>query len=379
MSSFARKIKSGVVAALLAQYSVVLYAQNDTSAHIAVDAKPRVRQVKVENVEGGFPSAAQAQSGWRQDGDGGRSSSPDIAGPAAQGGPSSANRVQAAPLPSPKINYQREALDSISPMNPQEINRFKTDIYERSNAGSGVPGGPFTTETRQVHVDTSLGAKPVTIRIAVGQGCMVTLVDRTGAPLLIDAIEAFSPSFATRVMATERAETEGTNIFSVQARSLTGGGNLAVQLIGQIAPVTFNVEVGRGTTVDAQLQVILPFTSTRRQQAVGERVGAEADAQLPGADVQGFLAGIPPEGAQDVTVKNRRDVGAWAYKGRLYLRTRLNPISPGYYARFSSSDGMAVYELPMVPVVTLTGDGREVEAELSFPVIPTLPRAAATR
>lgn len=370
MTSFARTAFRYSMAVSLALVSVVLHAQNDTrgaKADPAPAAKPpKSHLASVENADA-FPSTTEARQQWAADGDGGRSPAPTPVRTAAP----AANSVTAAPLPNPKIDYVGQSLDSIAPMTGAEIKRFQSSIYERSSAGSQVPGGPFKTQTRQIIVDTSPGVAPVTIHVAIGQGCAVTLIDRTGAPLLIDGIQAFSATFAAKVLATERAETEGTNIFTVEARQLTGGGNIIVQLIGQTSPISFNVEVGRSPIVDSQLNLVLPFTSSKRTFSAGERIGAINDAQLPGDDVQSFLAGIPPEGAQDVTVKNRRDVMAWVYKSRLYLRTRLMPISPGYFSKFAATDGTAVYELPMVPVVTLTGDGREVEAELSFPVIPS--------
>lgn len=212
-------------------------------------------------------------------------------------------------------------------------------------------------------------ARPETVSLALGKGAIVSFVDRTGAPLVVDAIEGFSSAFNVRVMKTERAEKEGLNLFSIDPRVLTGQGNVAVQLAGVLTPFTFDVEVGKTTEIDSHVQFVLPVVSEKRQVLPGDRMESDGGVYVP--EMQGFLAGIPPLDAVEITVKNVPGTYAWMWNKKLYVKTQHTIFTPAFFRRMGSGDGTAVYELPLTPVVRMGVEGREMQALLDFPYIPS--------
>lgn len=366
---------------------VVLWAQNVNGQQPAAPSQaPAARPASVAN--SGFPARVDTQAAWeaKQPSQG---ASPTAQGPATtpygnqpgqQFGPATGQSsgagaaapgaIKVKPLPSPKIDYVDEAIQRVSPMGPKDIRRFNDEMYDRMVEGSRVPGGEYNLRgSRMVKVNLAPGAKPEEVDIALGMGAMISFVDRTGARLIVDAAEGFSDAFAVRVMKTELAETEGAHTFSIDAKRPTGLGSVSVQLLGVISPYVFKVRVGKNKDVDSHVQFVLPIVSNKRQVLPGDRMTSDATFMIP--EMQGFLAGIPPEGAVEVKVNKVGETAAWMWNNKLYLRTPHTVIS-GWFKRQASADGMAIYELPLTPMVSMAAEGREVRAVLDFPYIPPI-------
>lgn len=358
-----------LVGAFFGLYVVVVCAQDKQQP---AGAKP----VSVSN----FPTREEAKRNWdiqNPKGAGTKEAAPSAGqnfGPAGSPGPSagqpSGGKVAAEPLPDPKIDYPQEALERVAPMTAEDLRKFADLMYERSKEMSRVPGGHYKLRgSRQVMVNLNPGAEPEKISIALGMGAMVSFIDRTGAPLTVDAIQGFSPSYKVQVMETEKAKAEGAHIFSIEAQKITGQGNVSVQLKGILTPYSFNVVVGESKDVDSHVQFVWPTVSGKRSVLPGDRM--EADGNLIMPEMQEFLAGIPPEGAVEIEVPNVVNTKAWMWKKRLYLRTHHAVFTPGFFRRQGSVEGMTVYELPLTPVVRLGVEGREVMASLNYPYIPS--------
>jgi hypothetical protein len=325
-----------------------------------------------------FPTRGEATRNWKKESPDQAAPDPVAAGPAGLTDSSGRGRnaVTAEPLADPKIDVAKAAADAISPMNPKEIREFQSDFYDRSSAETEIPGGPFESRNSQKTIDNSPGAAPVTVRIAMGLGAAISLVDRTGAPLIISGIQGFSPAFSVDVAQTVEAQTVGTNVFSLTAHQLTGQGNVAIQIKDQPAPITFNVDVGRSKIVDSNVQMVAPFMSSKRKYLPGDRM--EADATLPDDAMKGFLANVPPQGAEEVKVLNNvAGVRAWSYHNLLYVRTQYQPET-AWFKIAPGNDGTAAYEMPQIPVVLFNYEGRTLEVDLDFATIPTLGAAKRT-
>lgn len=328
-----------------------------------------------------FPSRERAQRNWDKQEP--REASPAEAGPSTAISPGGAaapggGTVTSNPLPSPKIDYVGETLERAAPMTPKEIRRFSNNVYERSIEGARVPGGPYSMRgMRQVTLDLTPNPdrKPETIQVGLGLGAKVSFIDRTGAPVIIDELSGHSDAFNAFVLESEQVKKTGSHVFTVEPSTLVGQGNVSVQLVGVNTPIIIGVEVGKSRVVDSVVQFVVPI-APKPKFIPGDR--HEADAAILSPQMQGFLAGIPPEDAVEVKVLHAGNTRGWMWNKHLYLRTGYDLLTPGFFRRQASSDGTTVYELPLTPVVTLGVEGREVRAVVDFPYIPANASRAVT-
>ena len=366
--------KPAIAALFLALHSSVLYAQNGT-AQDGQAAKGKGQGAPRAPVVQNFPSQQEAQANWKKD-EPLRESATEK-GPEGRVGQSPSrkggNRLNGDELPNPKIDYQGEALERVSPMGPEEIRKFEGAMYDRAKAMSEVPGGPFTSKgSRIVRVSFEPNAMPQTVDVALNMGAVVTFVDRGGNPLVVDGVKSFSYSFEVSVMETDELKAKGgSSSLEITPKAISGRGTMMVRLSGVQTPLILQVRVGdSGKQVDSLVQVVVPVLSPSRTMLPGDRL--QADAGLQTAEMQGFLMGIPPEGAVDVQVRQVSGTAVWLWKNHLYVRTPHTIFSPGWFQRQSAVDGTAVYEMPLTSVVRMGVDGREVEAVFELPYIPAV-------
>lgn len=348
----------------------VLWAQNvNNKAAETPQQKPQQnRAATVEN----FPTRQEAQGSWQKidpprESQTAKGPSNDI-GPSGANTPGGSSRVTGSALPDPKINYPQEALDRVSPMTPEEIRKFEATLFERAQAMAETPGGPYQVRgIRVAPISFEPNAKPVEIEIAMNNGALVTFIDRNGKPLTVDGAKSFSYAFDVSVLQTEGVKAKGSASIEILPKALTGSGNLMVRLVGEINPILLQVKVGKSKEVDSLVQAIVPVI-TQANVLPGDRL--TADGGMLVGEMQGFLMGIPPEGAVDVKVRQVANTTAWMWRDHLYLRTPHTIFSPGWFRRQAAVDGTAVYEMPLISVVRLGVDGREMEAILELPYIP---------
>ena len=62
---------------------------------------------------------------------------------------------------------------------------------------------------------------------------------------------------------------------------------------------------------------------------------------------------------------------AYLMSGRVYLRTPLTLLSPGWDSSVSSADGVNVYAFNNAPVVLLSDEGRMVKAHIQSDEVTT--------
>lgn len=330
-----------------------------------------------------FPTEEEARASWEKKEPRRKPSSADQ-GPNMGGGPAGASpnlgsgqveRVTLPPLP--KLDYAEEATQRVMPMSPEESRRFADEVYRRSVEMTRVPGGPYKmrgTRMVQIKLSPDKDNAPEKIEVALGMGATVSFVDRAGLPVVLNVVKGFSDAFAVDVPATEEAKQNGSNSFTIEAKRLTGQGNVHVQLAGVTTPVLLEVDVGKSPTVDSHVQFVLPI-STRATPLPGDRSEADASFMIP--EMQGFVAGIPPEGAVEVKIRRIPDSTAWMYRKSLFVRTRHMVITPGWFRRQASMDGTSVFQLPLTSLMTMSVEGREIKTELDFPFIPAGVAAAA--
>jgi len=382
------KLKASVVAFFAYSCSVVC-AQNVQSAGQAGQAAVAPsKSAVVDN----FPSRQEAQQNWEKTNppaksqvangptnDIGPAGASRASGPAA--GPSTGGRVRGGELPDPnlkaaKIDYPAEAVERVSPMDPAEIRKFEEMMYQRARAMAETPGGPYTVKgSRIMPISFEPNSRPGSIDIAFNHGALVTFVDRSGSPLIIDGAKSFSYAFEVGVLATDEVKERGSSTVEVSAKAISGNGNMMIRLVGVPNPILLQVRVGNDSkTVDSMIQAVVPVLTPAKSVLPGDRLEADGGTQV--GEMQGFLMGIPPEGAVDVKVSQVATTSAWMWRGHLYVRTPHTIFSPGWFNRQAAVDGTAVYKLPYTSLVRMGVDGREVNAVLDLPYIPPVASAA---
>jgi intracellular multiplication protein IcmK len=84
---------------------------------------------------------------------------------------------------------------------------------------------------------------------------------------------------------------------------------------------------------------------------------------IPGASnpiLLEVLNGIPPQGSRALKIVGR-DCTVWLWNNKLYVRTRLTILSPGWISTLSSADGMHAYEMQPTPVILASENGKMVK------------------
>lgn len=376
------KLKASVVAFSVCICSVVC-AQNATTKPADQTAPPQRKGAVIEN----FPTREQAQQSWQKAEPpatssvmNGPSGNIGPAGAASTGSAKGGGRVAGRELPNPKLPAKdddvAEAAERVSPMSPDEIRQFAKAMVESARAMAEVPGGPYTVRgSRIMPISFEPNSKPGTIDVALNLGALLTFVDRSGTPLIVDGAKTFGNAFSVGVLQTDEVSQRGSSTVEVTAQAISGTGNMMVRLVGVPNPVLMQVRVGsEAKTVDSVIQVVVPVLAAAKNVLPGDRLEADGGTQV--GEMQGFLMGIPPEGAVDVKVSQVGSTSAWMWRGHLYVRTPHTIFSPGWFKRQAAVDGTAVYKLPYTSLVRMGVDGREVNAVMELPYIPPVASAA---
>nr|WP_229669370.1 DotH/IcmK family type IV secretion protein [Legionella impletisoli] len=285
---------------------------------------------------------------------------------AAQKQPADPNQAQnqkagaiAAPVTiSPSEN---ETLDKLAyegmtqqlfPLSPEEIIRLK-QMYHTNEYAKESPAGtpPKPTATSQM-VNLSPGSTPPVIRLAQGFVSSLVFLDSTGAPWPISAYDLGDPA------AFNIQWDKTSNTLMIQSTKLYTYGNLAVRLIGLNTPVMLTLIPGQKAVdyrVDLRIQGYGPNAKT-----------ASVEIGLPPSanDVLlHVLDGVPPPGSTRLTVSGG-DARAWLLHEKMYVRTNLTILSPGWIGSMTSADGMHAYEMQKSPVLLVSWHGKVMQLKV---------------
>jgi intracellular multiplication protein IcmK len=177
-------------------------------------------------------------------------------------------------------------------------------------------------------------------------------VDSTGAPWPIAAFDIGNPR-------TVNIQWDGkSNILLIQAVTPYSYGDIVVRLVGLPTPVTMELISGQRVVdyrVDVHVSGIGPNT---KELPIGTSLPNSADHLL-----LSVLDGIAPPGSRLLTVSGA-DSQAWLLGDKMYLRTRLTVLSPGWVGKMVSPDGMHAYELPKTSSVLISRYGEPAELKI---------------
>lgn len=224
-----------------------------------------------------------------------------------------------------------------------EIEEYRRaiDAYDRSKSGTYSEAGKVVK--RRVPVGLGPEAPVEEIRLNAQSNSSIVFTDAQGYPWNVEDI--IVPSFLT-------AKKVGNIVILMPSASGASSGgvrfaraNATVLLEGLNSTLPFTISFGYSREVDGQFEVQVQARNPRAPINAVRGGAIEADEYF-GL----FLDGEPPNEAQRIktSVKN---VDAWIYAGKLYVRTPLALHSPAFKMFGSSASGMNVYRFDQVPSV----------------------------
>jgi intracellular multiplication protein IcmK len=243
-----------------------------------------------------------------------------------------------------------ETTENLLPLTPDQI-RTLHSLFSGTQRAVGEIAGmppPRPASTSRI-VNLAPGATPPIIRLAAGFVSSLVFLDGSGSPWPIDSYDLGDPH-SYNIQWDKKS-----NLLLVQAITEYRSGNLAVMLRGLNTPIMLTLLPGQRAVdyrVDLRIPVLGPNAAPPAMQEI-----------LPGSSnpiLLEVLNGIPPPGSRALKIVGR-DCTVWLLNGKLYLRTRLTVLSPGWISTLSSADGMHAYEMQQTPVILASENGKLVK------------------
>jgi intracellular multiplication protein IcmK len=237
------------------------------------------------------------------------------------------------------------------PMSPDQIQKLRSVYMASQFAASSSPIAPPRPTATSQFVDLSPGATPPVIRLAQGFVTSLVFVDSTGAPWPIASYDVGNPS------AFNIQWDKTSNTLMVQSTVLYNYGNLAVRLRGLDTPVMLTLIPGQ-KAVDYRVDLRVQGLGPNHQPLVMNTLPASTDS-----DLLNVLDGVPPPNSTVLSVEGG-DCQAWSSGDKMYVRTRLNILSPGWVSTLSSADGMHAYEMQPTPMLLVSQNGEVLQLKV---------------
>ncbi len=257
------------------------------------------------------------------------------------------------PPPSPESQAAFNAMMSQNmPMSPTQVVQMRQQVDLAQRAASIPANVPPKPVSSTIMVNLAPGTTPPAVRLAQGYVTSLVFVDSTGQPWPIASFDIGNPK-------SVNMQWDGkSNVLLMQAVIPYMTGDMVVRLVGLPTPITLEMIAGQRVVdyrVDLHVSGIGPNT---KEVPVGTNLPNSANQLL-----LGVLDGLAPAGSKQLTV-NGADSQAWVLGEKMYLRTRLTVLSPGWVGKMVSPDGMIAYELPTTSSVLVSRFGEPVEIKV---------------
>lgn len=246
----------------------------------------------------------------------------------------------------------KDMTKSLYPLNTEQVVQLKqmSDTMEYAKA-SPVGTPPKPTATSQF-VNLSPGSTPPVIRLAQGFVSSLVFLDSSGAPWPIGAFDLGDPNAFNIVW------DKTSNTLMIQAMKPYNYGNLAVRLRGLNTPVMLTLIPGQKAVdyrVDLRVQGYGP-----NAKAMPLETGIPPSASELLLHV---LDGVPPPASKRLAITGG-DARAWLANDKMYVRTNLTILSPGWLASMTSADGTHAYEMQKSPVLLVSWHGKVMQLKV---------------
>lgn len=246
----------------------------------------------------------------------------------------------------------KDMTKSIYPMSTEQIVHLK-QMHETMEYAKTSPVGtpPKPTATSQF-VNLSPGSTPPVIRLAQGFVSSLVFLDSSGAPWPIAAYDLGDPS------SFNIQWDKTSNTIMIQALKLYNYGNLAVRLRGLNTPVMLTLIPGQ-KAVDYRVDLrVQGYGPNAKSMPLETGIPPSASELL-----LHVLDGVPPPGSKRLSITGG-DARAWLANDRMYVRTNLTILSPGWLASMTSADGTHAYEMQKSPVLLVSWHGKVMQLKV---------------
>ena len=260
------------------------------------------------------------------------------------------------PEPVPAELIDERAFDSVKqqlfPLAKDKILELHKNYQETELATVSTVGAPPKPTATSQFVNLSPGSTPPVIRLAQGFVTSLVFLDSTGAPWPISAYDLGDP--ASFNIQWDKVG----NTLMMQAMKLYNYGNLAVRLKGLDTPVMLTLIPGQQAVdyrVDLRIQGYGPNAKNLPLE----------DGLPPNANdiLLHILEGVPPPGSQRLIITGG-DARAWLLGDKIFVRTNLTVLSPGWLGSMTSADGMHAYEMQKSPVLLVSWHGKVMQLKV---------------
>lgn len=287
-------------------------------------------------------------------------------GSQAQGAAAPAPAPMPAPMPAP-ISLRERALQRTAPMTPEEVRALKQDLAERGDAvRENLPDRPQGIPVSRVEtIDLSPNSAPPVVRVGVGQGVSLSLLDKAGRPWKIVDNRVFD-------QAAYDVKLVSPSTYTV-AQKLPRRSNLVLMLEDLPRPIVLTL-VPATSEVDYLVEYTVPkFIGGQPPAADVASAGASAALTYNAADLLDYLYRTPPATAKTLSVRGLPGVLAWQSGATtMVVRTEGLVMLPAWNRRHVSTDRVAVYELPLSPVVTISQNGTLYRVNIDGYTVPSI-------
>ena len=238
------------------------------------------------------------------------------------------------------------------PMTSAQILQLRQEMDLAQRAASipaTIPPKPISST---LMINLAPGVAPPAIRLAQGYVTSLVFVDSTGAPWPVASFNIGNPK------AVNMQWDGKSNIVMMQAMLPYSHGDIVIQLQGLPTPITLELVSGQ-PVVDYRVDLHVPgMGPNTKELPTGTPLPNSANQLL-----LGVLDGVAPAGSKALVVQGA-DASAWLLNDKLYLRTRLTLLSPGWMGKMVSPDGMNAYELPKTSSVLVSRYGEPAELKI---------------
>ena len=251
------------------------------------------------------------------------------------------------PPPDAGVAFNRMMQQNM-PLTPQQVVLLHQQIDLAQRAAATPPNIPPKPVSTTVMVNLAPGTTPPAIRLAQGYVSSLVFVDSTGSPWPIASFDIGNPK------AVNMQWDGKSNILLIQAVSPYNSGDIVVRLMGLPTPITLTLVSGQRVVdyrVDIHVSGIGPNT---KELPIGTGLPDSANQLL-----LSVLDGIAPPGSKSLVVVGA-NAQAWLLGTKMYFRTRLTLLSPGWIGHMVSPDGMQAYELSRTSSVLVSRYGEPV-------------------
>jgi intracellular multiplication protein IcmK len=242
--------------------------------------------------------------------------------------------------------------EQLFPLSPEEILRVKQQYHTNEYAKESPVGTPPKPTATSQFVNLSPGSTPPVIRLSQGFVSSLVFLDSTGAPWPISAYDLGDPT------AFNIQWDKTSNTLMIQASKLYTYGNLAVRLRGLNTPVMLTLIPGQ-KAVDYRVDLrVQGYGPNAKSMPMEEGIPPAANDIL-----LHVLDGVPPQGSARLVVSGG-DARAWLLNDRMFVRTSLTILSPGWIGSMTSADGTHAYEMQKSPVLLVSWHGKVMQLKV---------------